>query len=471
MKEIAPSVVKNLDALEAKIIDSLAEINRIREECILVKTGQDLEDLESKIIQATDKLAGALLGLKVQNAIINPDLKEEGFQLTKAFPKNTKNQGLRDIEIQPSRGESFTVSSIYISQKGKRRKKKRAGFYPELVLLGIHDRCTPKLASDVSLTCVSMSSFEEAAKSLADRGINLGVDTIRNITVRFAQRAKLAQTTESHNFGETVEGRRVICSTDGGRIRIRTNKRGPKTKKGRTRYSTDWREPKLLIIYVVDDEGRMQRQFCPFIDGTMKGPDAVFGLLKYYLSKLGLDKADQVLFVADGARWIWNRVPEMLRDLGVSLSKAYELVDFYHAVEHLGKVAACRKTWSGSERKRWVKKHRKLLKAGKIDQIITAINSLCRGRLSKDYRRERDYFVRNRNRMIYHTIAEKQLPIGSGAMESAIRRVVNLRLKGAGIYWCHQTAEAMLMLRSYFKSGRWNMLKNLAVAITLEAKI
>ena len=51
------------------------------------------------------------------------------------------------------------------------------------MLLGIHDRCTPKLASDVSLTCVSMSSFEEAAKSLADRGINLGVDIV--IQLRF----------------------------------------------------------------------------------------------------------------------------------------------------------------------------------------------------------------------------------------------------------------------------------------------
>ena len=160
----------------------------------------------------------------------------------------------------------------------------------------------------------------------------------------------------------------------------------------------------------------------------------------------------------------------MLRELGVSSIKTYELVDFYHAVEHLGKVAACRKTWSVSVRKRWVKKHRKLLKVGKIDRVITAIKSLCRGRLSKDYRRERNYFVRNRNRTAYRTIAEKQLPIGSGAMESAIRRVVNLRLKGAGIYWCRQTAEAMLMLRSYFKSGCWNMPKSLTVMPILGGK-
>ena len=157
----------------------------------------------------------------------------------------------------------------------------------------------------------------------------------------------------------------------------------------------------------------------------------------------------------------------MLKELGYSV---VSVSSGEQAVEHLGKVAACRKTWSPSKKKRWIKKHRKLLKAGKIDQVIAAINSLCRGRLSKEYRRERDYFVRNRNRMAYHTIAEKKLPIGSGAMESAIRRVVNLRLKGAGIYWCHQTAEAMLMLRSYFKSGRWNMLKNLAVAPILEVE-
>jgi len=114
--------------------------------------------------------------------------------------------------------------------------------------LGIHDHCTSGLASEVSLATVAMSSFEEAEKALAARGINLDISTIRNITIRFAARAKAAQRSESYEFVETVDGRRVVISTDGGRIRIRKNKRGPKTKKGRNRYSTDWREPKLLIM-------------------------------------------------------------------------------------------------------------------------------------------------------------------------------------------------------------------------------
>ena len=58
--------------------------------------------------------------------------------------------------------------------------------------------------------------------------------------------------------------------------------------------------------------------------------------------------------------------------------------------------------------------------------------------------------------MDYARIAALKLPIGSGAIESAIRRVVNLRLKGPSIYWHKTTAEAVLLLRSYYKAGRWN---------------
>ena len=67
--------------------------------------------------------------------------------------------------------------------------------------------------------------------------------------------------------------------------------------------------------------------------------------------------------------------------------------------------------------------------------------------------------------MRYQQVARWQLPIGSGAMESSIRRVVNLRLKGAGIYWLEESANEMLMLRCYYKAGRWDMMKKLAFQV------
>ncbi len=74
------------------------------------------------------------------------------------------------------------------------------------------------------------------------------------------------------------EGRRIIASCDGGRIRLRENKRGRKTKKGRTRYKGAWREPKLLIIYMVDAEGKKIKEYAPLIDGTLQGQIVSFAL-------------------------------------------------------------------------------------------------------------------------------------------------------------------------------------------------
>ncbi|MDD9303322.1 MAG: hypothetical protein HUK40_13680 [Desulfobacter sp.] len=57
----------------------------------------------------------------------------------------------------------------------------------------------------------------------------------------------------------------------------------------------------------------------------------------------------------------WNQIPGLLKALGLAPERVYELLDFYHAVEHLGTVAGLRKTWSSKERKRWVSKQRGLL--------------------------------------------------------------------------------------------------------------
>ena len=72
------------------------------------------------------------------------------------------------------------------------------------------------------------------------------------------------------------------------------------------------------------------------------------------------------------------------------------------------------------------------------------------------------YFVNNRTRFDYATMDALKLPKGSGAMESAIRRVVNLRIKGASIYWLEDSAEAILLLRSFYKCNRWNDLHRMA---------
>jgi hypothetical protein len=220
---------------------------------------------------------------------------------------------------------------------------------------------------------------------------------------------------------------------------------------------------------VVEADGKIARSFMPIMDAIIRGPDALFKWLRSYLGQLGITEADQLLFVADGARWIWNRISALADGLGLKSGQVYELIDFYHAVEHLGKVAGLRKSWTAKQRKVWVRKHRRLLRQGQTDKVIEAVKEVCRGRNSKGIRTERDYFVRNLSRMAYDRVRALKLPIGSGSVESAIRRVVNLRLKGPCIFWCKENAEAILLLRGYWKAGRWNQLKNQANLLAPEA--
>jgi ribosomal protein L32 len=392
-------------------------------------------------------------------------LQAEQERLVRQWPQPLKNDGMVKVSVRTAQGHTVPLWVTSHRRKGQRRAGKRhTGVYAGLVLLGIYDRCTPALASEVSLFAAMLGSLAEAQDVLATRGVELDTKTVRLIAYRYAARARLAQQVEGTTFADTVAGRRVVISSDGGRLRLREPKRGSKTKKGRRRYTGAWREPKVLIVYVVDAEGKQESHFAPFIDATLQGPDAVFALLCTYLQRLEITQADHVLFIADGAPWIWKRVPRLVHTLGLAAAQVHELLDFYHAVHRLDQVAALRKDWSAKARTRWRTHQRHLLMRGEVAQVIAAVRDLCRGRNSKAIRKHREYFLKNQHRMAYAQLMALKLPIGSGAIESAIRRVVNLRLKGSSLFWCRASAEAILLLRSYYKAGRWNMLKRLATS-------
>jgi len=460
-----PGVTRQDSDYATQIQAALDELQQMQEAPRVVTTPEELDTLERDIRGRTDRLSSLLLGLHLQHSLDSEDLRVEQDLLVTQWPKPLKNDGRVEVWVRTAAGDRIAVWVTYYRRKGQRRAGKRyAGLYAGLVLLGIYDRCTPALAAEISLLAAMLGSLDEARDVLAQRGVTLDIKTLRLISYRYAARARVVQQMESTKFDDTVSGRRVVIGTDGGRLRLRETKRGPKTKKGRRRYTGAWREPKVLIIYVVDAEGKRESSFAPVIDGTLKGPEAVFALLRSYLQRLGITQADQVLFIADGAPWIWKRVPVLVQALGLSTEQVHEVLDFYHAAEHLAQVSALRKDWSAKVRSRWRTQQRRLLLAGEVERVITAVRDLCRGRNSKAIRTHRDYFIKNQNRMAYAKLMAMKLPIGSGAIESTVRRVVNLRLKGASLFWCRASAEAILLLRSYYKAGRWNLLKHMATS-------
>src|SRR5512135_622096 len=379
-----------LAEIRAEIQDVQQQIETQRRQGRVIRTAADFQARELAILALTNRLSALLMAEATQTALDDAENRRQARPLNQGAGHTFKDQGRRDVTLRTACGQVF-IRTTYFSRNCDRTKP-GTGIYPMLLLWGVQDRCTAAVVSEISKLVAMLGSLEEVEQVLSDRGQPLDFKTIRAIAYRFATRARAAQRLGNLNWGETVAGRRVVVSTDGGRFRIRTTKRGPKTAKGRNRYRTDWREPKLLIIYVVDEKGQRDREFLAVIDGTLGGPDAIFTLMESYLREWKIATADKVLFVADGARWLWNRAGALLRRLGVKPEQVNELVDFYHAVEHLGQIAALQRRWTAAERQTWMGRQRRRLLKGKVEEVQAAIDAVCGSRPSKVLRRERDYF-------------------------------------------------------------------------------
>lgn len=452
----------NLSKLCLLYQEALRELESLMKNSQTPKSPKDVEKFGVEVSSLARKISDLIEAKQLQEAILSDEINKRAQKLAKGAPHKVKNFGEREVNIRFPGGSVLTVYVPYYARAGKHSKHGH-GFYPSLLLLGLFDRCSPSLIADVAMLSAAMSSFDEVKFMLEQRGVVLGKNTIRTVTKRYAENARLGRqgNKDDLSLSKAKRGRRIVVSTDGGRLRTRKNKKGPKTKKGYTRYLTAWREPKLLIIYAIDKNGRQDQTEVPLVDGTLDGPNKLFELFAYYLSCFSLNKDDIITFVADGAKWIWDRAYILLSAFNLRRDKIYYVLDFYHAVEHIAALLKL-KRWPPNDFNIWLKKCRKLLKTGETTKLIDFVKSITKGTKSQDIRRERNYFLNNEKRMQYGKLTDLNLPIGSGAMESAVRRIINLRLKGPGIFWHEDTATDIIFLRSFYKTGRWSDLKNMA---------
>src|SRR5208283_4527507 len=241
--------------------------------------------------------------------------------------------------------------------------------------------------------------------------------------------------------GMQLRGQRVGAAIDGGRVRTRVvirKKRDKRTgKKRRQKFRTEWREPKLLIIFEMDKRGRMVRGSRPWIDGTFQGPDECMDLLALHLHRLGAANAELVTFLSDGAPWIWDRLEWVEKRVGLTAERVVKVLDWCHAVHHVS-LALAALGLPEQERKQLYRQMRSWLKAGRVYHVTAELSLLA-----EEYSPEAKVWTEIRylenhgqaGHMKYHQFRKRGVALGSGAIESAVRRVVNLRLKGNGMLW------------------------------------
>ena len=175
---------------------------------------------------------------------------------------------------------------------------------------------------------------------------------------------------------------------------------------------------------------------------TMGDAEAIGDRIYCAAFRRGVERAGQVIVVADGGRWIWKQVRQ-------NFPGCVEILDFYHATEHLGEVA---RAWHGAETPkaaRWLDRCKADLLEGRFERVMKSMRAWRpveeeHAKLKSD---NIGYFSRNRKRMRYDEFRARGMHIGSGIAESSCKCLVQARLKQSGMHWTEQGAESILQLR------------------------
>lgn len=163
-------------------------------------------------------------------------------------------------------------------------------------------------------------------------------------------------------------------------------------------------------------------------------------------------QAEDSLAIGDGALWIWNLV-------GEHFYASHQLVDWYHASEHLASVAKTLHGEGTPAARRWYRRWETKLYQGHVDRLVQALKHQAKQQPQKaeELRKEAGYFHNNRKRMNYLEMRAEGYPIGSGMVESAAKQY-KARFCGSGMRWSRTGAERLLPVRTAIMSGRFDQM-------------
>jgi hypothetical protein len=167
--------------------------------------------------------------------------------------------------------------------------------------------------------------------------------------------------------------------------------------------------------------------------------------------KRGWSRAQNKVVMGDGAEWIWNLAEQ-------HFPGAVQIVDLYHARQHLWELARKLHPNDAVHQKAWIKVHQKrLLDKGKIEKLVLSLRATesLNAEVLEKIRIEAEYFERNADRMRYPKFRRQHLFVGSGVIEAGCKTVIGSRLKQSGMFWTVRGANTIIALRCCHLNDRF----------------
>jgi hypothetical protein len=296
-----------------------------------------------------------------------------------------------------------------------------------------HQQLSPALEDKLAYFATVAGSYELAAR-LADKvGIPIEDSTVRALVQRLgaraeAQTAARLRTVPVEKHPERPASELAVVMTDGFQVRHRGAGWG---KRKTQRPRVEWHEQKVGVCYLHEQNagGQLTEKVMVSWQGTAVG---LGERLHWEGLRSGLGRAAQTLAVGDGAPWVWGL-------LGQRWPHAWQVLDFYHASEHLHALGETLYPADEPGRQRWIGQQCHDLRHGRQKRVLQVLSQLRprRGAAGETIRREKSYFQTHSQRLNYQAMARRGWPIGSGTVESACAQKQG-RFKRPGQFWTSQ---------------------------------
>ena len=277
------------------------------------------------------------------------------------------------------------------------------------------------------------NSFGKISKKMKEHyNIEVPISSCQKITQKHGKKIKETFLMKASDKKENC----IIAECDGVMVPI-VKMSNEKQDKRKTRKS-EWKEVKLSLA---KKKGTMDKIYLATIGSREKAGDQLAKCVK----KIGLGGTTKIHFVGDGAPWIAEQVERVFG------TQATYLIDFYHLSEYLAESSEI----CSEEKKKWLKAQQEKMKNNKLEEVIKELEENLPNDKEEKIKKCLRYMKNRMNKFDYKNAIEKDLPIGSGEIESANKSIVQKRLKIPGAWWLTETVEYMLKLICLRENGGW----------------
>jgi hypothetical protein len=325
--------------------------------------------------------------------------------------------------------------------------------------LTAHQQLSAALEDKLAYFATVTGSYAVAAQLAAKVGCPVEDSTVQALVQRLGARAEAQTQARLRQPPVEKDPARAptalgVLMLDGFQARFR----GPGWGKPRSQKPhVEWHELKTAVYYrqeqAVRASAEARGQLAEKVVVSWQGEPLELGRrLHYEALRGGLGRARARLVVADGAPWIWNVAADRW-------AGAYQLLDFYHASQHLWALGGALHAGDAGATRRWVETRLHRLRHGQERKVLREIAGLAvpPGDAGEGVQREQNYFAAQAGRMNYAATAERGWPIGSGPVESACR-TRQCRVKRPGQFWTPRGLRHLGALEEARDNGHWEEL-------------